>query len=337
MRTLVGHDSPPYRFLKHLSNAIFGHIALYESVSYPHSLVVIKTMNIESMNNNTSLVDNIPVLEDGKLEAKIMKKLPPHPNVLQRLDCFRDNENQRLVLEYCPNGDLYNHIVSLSRLNGDRVALVRPFIKQIVNGMAHLHSHGVAHRDLSLENVLLDSKLTCKISDFGLATYKQKRVRSVTSVGVGKPYYMSPEVYNNVASYDPFKSDVWALGILIFILLTGHPLYEVPNDENYQLLVEAMRSKGHPFARFWQRYRVQDADLVRILDNVLVLNPEKRWSMKKIQSVLRNNNNAKVEEQRCCTSCKKHFRFYRKKKYQCPACETSVCRKCYKSQGHFCC
>jgi serine/threonine protein kinase len=88
----------------------------------------------------------------------------------------------------------------------------------------HLHSHGVAHRDIKLENVLLDENLNVKLGDLGMATDSFTQLRNL----YGTPNYMPPEVLERQADiYDACKADVYSLGICLFILLSGQPLYDL--------------------------------------------------------------------------------------------------------------
>lgn len=120
-----------------------------------------------------------------------------HPHVVQYLDDFVEGQTLYFVLEYCAGGDLFSSVNrgQNRRLQGvDALAVVQ----QVAAGVAYLHSLGVAHRDLSLENVML-SRGVCKICDFGLSARADQ-----LSVGrVGKAYYMAPEVVVPSSAYDP--------------------------------------------------------------------------------------------------------------------------------------
>jgi serine/threonine protein kinase len=126
-----------------------------------------------------------------------------------------------LVSELCADGDLHDLVAT--RLNAASFLEeneVLSLMHQVLQGVHYLHSAlGVAHRDLSLENVLL-SRGVCKITDFGLSTDS----RVVCKGGrVGKEFYMAPEIVAG-KRYDPALADVWSLGIMWFIMLTGSPL-----------------------------------------------------------------------------------------------------------------
>jgi serine/threonine protein kinase len=110
-----------------------------------------------------------------------------------------------------------------------------PLFKQIFQGVRFLHTNGIAHRDLSLENVLLSHNNngggagafgTPKICDFGLSTDSDQTCRE----RVGKNYYMAPEVVAGDA-YNPRAADMWSLGIILFVMLTGSPLTPLASEK----------------------------------------------------------------------------------------------------------
>lgn len=145
-----------------------------------------------------------------------------HPNVVQLYDHVMEDDTMFLVMEYCAGGDLYSQIQKSTTdccLNERDVLQI---MVQVLRGVHFMHSHGIAHRDLSLENVLLGQDGTCKIADFGLST----DATTISRDCVGKDNYMAPEVVAREA-YDPSKADVWSLGIMWFMMLTGSPLLPI--------------------------------------------------------------------------------------------------------------
>lgn len=86
-----------------------------------------------------------------------------------------------------------------------------------------MKQNGLAHRDISLENVLLDAEGVCHVCDFGLATQHGK---PLAPGRVGKAWYMAPEVFAAKEPYDPLAADMWSLGVLLAIMLAGAPLVE---------------------------------------------------------------------------------------------------------------
>ncbi|GMF40495.1 unnamed protein product [Phytophthora fragariaefolia] len=172
----------------------------------------------QSQVQTTRKIDN-PMQEQRVLE--LLMTSGGHRNVVQPLFHFTHNRNLYFVSELCRGGDL--HSLVAQRQNADLFLEeneVTSLMQQVLEGVHYLHTTvGVAHRDLSLENVLLSNGV-CKITDFGLST----DAHTVCDAGlVGKEYYMAPEIVAG-EKYDPVLADVWSLGIMWFIMLTGSPL-----------------------------------------------------------------------------------------------------------------
>ncbi|KAJ0388778.1 hypothetical protein ATCC90586_011231 [Pythium insidiosum] len=129
----------------------------------------------------------------------------------------------------------------------------------------------IAHRDVSLENVLLSRGMEAKICDFGLSTSASQWATGA----VGKLYYMAPEVVRG-EPYDPVLADVWALGIVLFVMLTGSPLFRVaePSDPAW----DAMQRVG--VVGILRRWDVEVAPATEeLLSRMLQLDPRQRtWS-----------------------------------------------------------
>ncbi|GLE04131.1 hypothetical protein PINS_up020922 [Pythium insidiosum] len=179
-------------------------------------------------------------------------------------------------MEYCALGDLYSLLETQPGCRFEEATALALF-RQIVAGVAFLHSVDIAHRDVSLENVLLSSRMEAKICDFGLSTSASQW----SSEAVGKLYYMAPEVVRGEV-YDPVLSDVWALGIVLFVMLTGSPLFRVaePTDPAW----DAMRRVG--VAGILRRWQVQVSPSTEyLLSRMLQLDPRER--MPSVASVAR--------------------------------------------------
>lgn len=148
---------------------------------------------------------------------KIVEDVSPHPNVIHLYDVCEDPSGVHLILELCSGGELFDRIVAQSKYTEVEAAAV---VRQIAGGLAALHQADIIHRDLKPENCLFlnESKGSpLKIMDFGLSSVEEF---TDPVVGLfGSIDYVSPEALSRgkVSS----KSDMWSLGVILYILLSG--------------------------------------------------------------------------------------------------------------------
>lgn len=184
---------------------------------------------------------------------------------------FVEQDEVFVVMKYCADGDLLQHLHAMpDGVPGEATTL--SFFRQILRGLEYLHAQcGLAHHDLSLENILLHSDV-CKITDFELST--AIRTGQLCEDFVGKEFYMAPEIVA-CRPYDPMKADVWSLGMVLFIMLTGSPLFTLAASSNdgYRALtvggVDAILAS-------WGLRNVVSTNLVVLLSEILQIDPEKR-------------------------------------------------------------
>ncbi|KAG7207090.1 hypothetical protein KM043_000969 [Ampulex compressa] len=151
-------------------------------------------------------------------EIMIHKELN-HVNVVQMHHYFEDNLNVYMLLEACPRKSLMHVLKYRGKVTEPEA---RYYMKQMVTGVAYIHSQKVVHRDLKPGNMFLSDRMVVKIGDFGLATRPDGQRRRVTICGT--PNYIAPEVlYKQAYSYE---ADVWALGCILYALLVGQPPFD---------------------------------------------------------------------------------------------------------------
>lgn len=140
-----------------------------------------------------------------------------HPNITQLLDILETENSYYLVMELCPGGNLMNHIYDKKRLDERET---QKYIRQLVLAVEHLHRAGVVHRDLKIENLLLDEQDNIKLIDFGLSNCAGILGYSDPfSTQCGSPAYAAPELLSR-KKYGP-KVDVWSIGVNMYAMLTG--------------------------------------------------------------------------------------------------------------------
>lgn len=130
-------------------------------------------------------------------------------------------------MEYGGKESLHNYIKSFpERRMGESEA--KRIFKQIVEGISYCHSNNIIHRDIKLENILLDEQKNVKIIDFGFAICATDTMK--LKIFCGTPQYMSPEIVSKV-EYVGQKSDIWSLGILLYCMLCGRFPFKGYNDQ----------------------------------------------------------------------------------------------------------
>eukprot|EP00771_Trimastix_marina_P000413 gnl/Trimastix_PCT/1430.p1 GENE.gnl/Trimastix_PCT/1430~~gnl/Trimastix_PCT/1430.p1 ORF type:complete len:347 (+),score=90.19 gnl/Trimastix_PCT/1430:52-1092(+) len=139
-----------------------------------------------------------------------------HPRIVNLYRTFQDEEYLYMMMEYLPGGELFFHL--RKRVNFP-VETVRYYSAQIVLAFEYLHSHNFTYRDLKPENLLLDFHGQLKLTDFGFA--KELTGDMMTYTLCGTPEYLAPEIILNTGH--SFGVDWWAVGILIYEMLAGHP------------------------------------------------------------------------------------------------------------------
>lgn len=153
-------------------------------------------------------------------ELSILKTLPFHENILSA-ECIEEVEIDTrrfafVLMDYCPAGDLLQHIIDAGVPFDER--RVRAYLLQITSAVNHLYEHGIMHRDLKLENLLVDPSGRIQLIDFGLAIRLDRGQREISGA-VGTIGYVAPEVlYKKTYLYN---ADVWSLGVCLYIMITG--------------------------------------------------------------------------------------------------------------------
>ena len=175
------------------------------------------------------------VIESPILEAKLMSLLSSssscgrHPNVLSLEDEFfsHDYTLHWLVMEYAPNKDLFEYIGSRGHPHPHLPPEeTKALMTQFIRGLQHIHSNGICHLDLSLENALLGEHNTLKICDFGVARKLPANNALFPPLHVrSKRSYMAPEVLRRLP-FDGRKADVFSLGVALFCMLVGYKPFE---------------------------------------------------------------------------------------------------------------
>lgn len=154
-----------------------------------------------------------------------------------------DPHTARLLLEYCPNGEFFHAVSKLGSLRED---IAKFYLRQLWSAVAACHSAGVAHRDIKLENILIDENWNLRLADFGFATTGFL----VEAFDVcGTPGHQAPEILK-LGGHSPCAVDVWSAGISSFIIVVGVPPFlDVKKDCWYYACARDQR-----WDAFWKQH-----------------------------------------------------------------------------------
>ncbi len=198
----------------------------------------------------------IKIVEKGKSydEIDILKQLK-HFNIINFLSHFENSHNMYILTEYFPGLDVYDWRQNNKNENPDKIII------QLCDVVGYIHSHNYIHGDLSSRNVLINVNKNIKLVDFGSA--KKVGEQKIVSAPL---VYMSPEVLHGQETTK--KSDLWALGILIFICLEGRLPFDGNTEQTVYMRIMNMKINYKKF-NMKKRYK-------KILKKLLKKNPEKR-------------------------------------------------------------
>ncbi|XP_062108901.1 CBL-interacting serine/threonine-protein kinase 1 [Humulus lupulus] len=214
---------------------------------------------------------NLNITDQIKREIATLKLLK-HPNIVRLHEVLASKTKIYMVLEYVTGGELFDRIANKGKVTE---AQGRKLFQQLIDGVSYCHSKGVFHRDLKLENVLVDAKGNIKISDFGLSALPQHfRDDGLLHTTCGSPNYVAPEILAN-RGYDGATSDIWSCGVILYVILTGYLPFD---DRNLAVLYQKIL-KGEALIPKWLSPGAQNM-IRRILDP----NPVTRITMESIKS-----------------------------------------------------
>lgn len=163
-------------------------------------------------------------------EVYLLKKIK-HSNVIRLLEVFESSKHLLMVMEYAGGGDLLRLIKRKGKLQESDAKFI---FKQIAYGLAHIHCRSVIHRDIKLDNILLDCEKGVKICDFGVSKIIKKG--QMIQEQCGTPAYLAPEIIID-KGYEGFFVDIWSLGVLLFAMLCGTVPFKASNLEDLHKLI----------------------------------------------------------------------------------------------------
>ena len=258
-------EAPPttiefYRVGKLLGKGAFGKVNLGMH-KLTGKLVALKAVNKEFLGDSVS---KKKVMQ----EFSILKQIR-HRHVIQLYETFETERNVIFVIELCVGGDLLTYVRKRRKLKEDAAKFV---FRQILEGLCYCHNKGVLHRDIKLDNVLLNGLGEIKICDFGVSKIVQKGERLTEQCGT--PTYIAPEILRG-KGYEGFGADIWSAGVVLYAILHGTVPFNAVDmkDLHKQVL------KG--------KYKLKDglsAEAVDLLGKMMELDPTRRITSNQIFS-----------------------------------------------------
>ncbi|KAK7349072.1 hypothetical protein VNO77_06136 [Canavalia gladiata] len=257
------------------------HYALYEEIGQGVSasvhralcipfneVVAIKILDFERDNcdlNNISREAQTMVLVD-------------HPNVLKSHCSFVSGHNLWVVMPFMAGGSCL-HILKAAHPDGFEEVVIATVLKEVLKGLEYLHHHGHIHRDVKAGNILIDSRGSIKLGDFGVSAclFDSGDRQRTRNTFVGTPCWMAPEVMEQLHGYN-FKADIWSFGITALELAHGH----APFSKFPPMKVLLMTLQNAPPGLDYERDRKFSKSFKQMIASCLVKDPSKRPSASKL-------------------------------------------------------
>ena len=219
------------------------HGKIYQARYLPNNIIVsLKEISINEEEDSEKQIKEInreiAILNDNNRTNDF------HPNIMRFYNCFEENNKVYLVLEYIDGENLLQFSQPYIDMNQNiDQNLIIIILKGIINGLCYLFKKKILHRDISLNNIMIDKNLNIKITDFGISTFyknnqnnqnNQNNNNEITVIGRGE--YISPEIFeaykkNKVKAKYDFKADIYSLGVTMFYLTTFQFPYEINDKE----------------------------------------------------------------------------------------------------------
>ena len=221
-----------YKYGRLIGQGAFGKVNIGLNV-LSGRVVAIKSFNKAKLTLNSENMKKI------LYETNLMQKLN-HPNITKILEMFEDDKFIFIIMEYINGGNLFSFVKKRRKLP-EKIAKI--LYKQIILGIKHIHSKNIVHRDIKLENILIDLNNTVKICDFGIGVILDSENQLLYDQ-CGTPMYMAPEILlsSKKKGYKGFPVDIWSSGIALYIMLSGTLPFNIKklakseknNSENFE-------------------------------------------------------------------------------------------------------
>ena len=254
-----------YEFIKELGKGSYGHVYRCQN-KMTGNVYACKKMSKKKIKSKTQFKTEINLL-----------RATDHPNIIKLYDIYEDTDYIYLIMEECNGGEFFDRLAK--RAKEKKMYTEKEcaqIFKQILEAVNYLHAHGVCHRDLKPENILfsnLSDDSCLKLIDFGLSKVLDgdKDLKGT----VGTTFYMAPEVITG--KYNE-KCDIWACGIILYIMLCGKPPFYSQDEEELKKKICSMKYNFN-----YPEFKKVSQDAIDLISHMLV-GPEKRLSAAEVLS-----------------------------------------------------
>lgn len=250
-----------YRRIERIGMGCFGKVYLATQIltGTQVALKVISKTDIQNKNFRSKI----------EKEIEILQQVNNCRFVIKLMEVFEDDTSVYFVFEYLKNGDLIKYFKKNQLMDEEEL---KPFFAKILKGVQYLHDNKIIHRDIKLDNILLDSNLQPKICDFGISSIKEEG-KKIMDTG-GTPAYLAPEVIKSEGKVCE-KSDVWSLGVLLFLLNFGTVPFKSQDMQNLysKILIGHFKFPDYEEVSF---------ELMDLIKKMLNVDLDKRLSIEEI-------------------------------------------------------
>ena len=275
-----------YKIGRIIGKGAFGKVNLALHIASGR-LVAIKSFNKKKLTTERSKlkINN---------EIEILKKIKKINFCTKIYDTFETEDYILIVMEYIC-GDLLNYIRKREKL---KEKIAKNIFKQILTGLKYIHKLNIVHRDIKLDNLLLDLNNTIKICDFGVSKILSS-AEDIMYDHCGTPAYIPPEIFQNLG-YKGFSCDIWSLGVTLYYMLGGEQPFKGKN------LTEI---KENIFEKNYKKIDNVSDEANDLIDKMLIINPENRITLDEIfnHEWIKNININERKDIKFFTKAEKNF------------------------------
>lgn len=260
----IMHDSDRYELVRDIGSGNFG-VARLMRDRQTNELVAVK------------YIERGEKIDENVQREIINHRSLRHPNIVRFKEVILTPTHLAIVMEYASGGELFERICNAGRFSEDEA---RFFFQQLISGVSYCHAMEVCHRDLKLENTLLDGSPAprLKICDFGYS--KSSVLHSQPKSTVGTPAYIAPEVLLK-KEYDGKIADVWSCGVTLYVMLVGAYPFEDPEEpKNFRKTIQRILNVQYSIPDY-----VHISPECRLLiSRIFVADPAKRITIPEIRN-----------------------------------------------------